>query len=91
VKKGRLALLLGFLAAGAYAESLWVYGANFQKSVAGDEMTFTVTVEESGVYQAALEVQGVQAQSYTVQLALASETGEPAVTTCFSFAGLDCG
>jgi hypothetical protein len=79
------------LAAGAYAESLWIFGTNLQKSDVECELTFTVTVNEPGAYEAGLQAQGEAAQDYAVVLELQPETGAAPVTTRFSFAGLDCG
>jgi len=86
-----LALSLSLLAAGAYAQTLWVYGTSLQKSGVEDELAFSVTVEKSGDYAATLEVQGEAAQDYTVVLELKAQVDGTPVTTRFSFAGLDCG
>jgi hypothetical protein len=91
VKKSILALLLCLLAVGAGADSLWVYGANLQRSAAGGELTFTLIVNEPRTYQAGLEVQGEWAKDYAVELVLQPESEEAPLTIRFSFAGLDCG
>ena len=86
-----LALLLSLLATGGYAQTLWVYGTDLQKSDGKDELGFVVTVEKSGRYAATLEVQGERAQDYAVVLELKADKGGTPVATQFSFAGLDCG
>jgi hypothetical protein len=86
-----MALSLNLLAAGASAQTLWVYGTALQKSNVEGELAFAVMVDKSGYYEAALEVQGESAQDYTVVLELQAEREGTPVTTRFSFAGLDCG
>jgi hypothetical protein len=83
--------VLSLFAAGAYAETLFIYGINLQKPPSKDELSFSVTVKEAGAYQARLLVYPKSQRDYVLTLTLnPAREGEP-VTIRFSFTGRGCG
>jgi hypothetical protein len=73
------------------SEPIWIIGTKLYKSAAEDELAFTVTIEEPGVYEVVLEAQGSISQDYLLNLVIVPEAGGTSQQARFSFAGLDCG
>jgi hypothetical protein len=90
---GVLVVLLFLLAVGAAgAESLWVYRQHLQTDPASpDTLTFTLTVETAGRYEARLLARGEEDKDHTIQLILQPEGSEAPLKLSFSFTGEGCG